>query len=92
MPRKQTTAAQRARQKKRSQGGRYTELLRTEQQDPKHRLVAALESAGLTAEAQQLLDGLKPKQRDLEWEAAKVEYERAYRAATAQPASPTEGR
>ncbi|MFG2783367.1 hypothetical protein ACGFY7_36745 [Streptomyces prunicolor] len=77
MARNQSTAAKRARQKQREQGGKHTELLRDEQQSPVQRLATALEAAGHTAEAQRLWDRLKP---DPEWEAAKAAYERAYRA------------
>ncbi|MFF5968299.1 hypothetical protein ACFY64_32160 [Streptomyces collinus] len=77
MPRNQSTAAQRARQIKKTKGGKYTELLRAEQESPTRRLAAALDAVGLTHEAHMLRDALRP---DPEWDAATAAYEAAWEA------------
>lgn len=77
MPRNQSTAAQRARQAQKAQGGRYRDLLRAEQESPTRRLAAALEAVQLNVEAHQLRTALQP---DPEWDAATAAYEAAYEA------------
>lgn len=89
MPRNQSTAAKRARQEQREQGGKHTQLLRDEQQSPVQRLATALETVGDAAEAQRLRNCLKP---DPEWEAATAAYERAYRAHEAAETAGVTGR